>query len=287
MIGHCYAKLPSLEELNQSSYQLKEAELSKWFIPNIPKEKINSLALVTHGLNLKPSRMNSIIEALKSKGVLVLRLALKGHRGSLQEQGQVKLSDWVNQYRSAIEILRQYNLKKNLPLYSLSYSLGSEVHLNALTFYKEQIFNKSVFFAPALWSYWYTGWPALPFFLPDNFGIKSMNHQDYRSEESTSMAAYRALQEGKNNWNEFAEKKNFKMLEPFLVILDPKDELISIDKIKNFTKENPDIKAQLFVLKNFKPTITPSFHHLIIDKWAVGQKQWQAIEEAIFSYLDL
>ncbi len=282
---HAQIELPSLENLNQSSFLLKDSELSQWFAPK--DIKVKALALVTHGLNLKPSRMNTIIKSLNAKGVLVLRLALTGHRGSIKEQKEVTLEQWLTQYQQAIDILVKLKEKYHFPLYSLSYSLGSEVHLNTIAQGHTPAFDKSIFFAPATWSYWYTQWPAWAFFLPDHFAIKSFNHSDYRAEASTSMAAYRALDEGKVRWNQFAQKKNFSMLEPFMVVIDPNDELISLEKIKNFRENNPQVKAQLFVLKSFKPSIDPSFHHLIIDKWAVGTKQWQEIEEAIFSYLKL
>lgn len=277
--------LPSLNYLNQSHYQLNSKEISQWFVPT--DRPIKALALVTHGLNLRPSKMNSIIEDLNDKGVLVLRLALKGHRGNLDEQREVTLKDWLDQYSYATRIMKDLKEQMKIPLYSVSYSLGGEIHFDTLTQFKQKVFDKSVFFAPAIWSYWYTLWPTVTFFLPDSFGIKSFNNKDYRIEASTSMAAYRALNEGKSLWSEFAKKKNFSMIEPFLVIMDPEDELISYAKVENFIKENPKIKAQVFVLKKVKPTINPSFHHLTIDKWAVGSEQWNAIEQAIFTYLDL
>lgn len=277
--------LPSLTYLNQSHFSLNEQELSQWFTPT--DKPIIALALVTHGLNLRPSKMNSIIKALNDKGVLVLRLALKGHRGNLDEQKEVSLKEWLNQYSYATALMKDLKQKCQLPLYSISYSLGSEIHLDTLIQNKERVFDKSVFFAPSVWSYWYTQWPALTFFLPDSFGIKSFNNKNYRIESSTSMAAYRALSKGRSLWKNFATGNNFSIIEPFLVIIDSEDELISVANVESFIRDHPRLKAQLFVLKNSNPAINPSFHHLIIDKWAVGNKQWFLIKEAIFSYLNL
>lgn len=239
--------------------------------------------------------MNPLIEALNSRGIAVLRLSLTGHRGSLEEQKQVEFSQWLNDYKSAVELIEkaksqlEMNNNTTLPLYSLSYSLGSVVHLNYILNSKEKSpFKSSVLFAPATWSAWYTSWPEFLFFLPDSFTIKSWNHQDYRNQPATSLACYRALREGVDNWVKLSKNsKKLDKLEPLLNFIDPNDELISLSLIKKFKNNHPSLSFQISLIENAKPMIDPSFHHLIIDKWAVGEERWVEILQNLFTYLNL
>ena len=43
------------------------------------REKITGVALVIHGLNLRPDKMGSIISCLNTSGIDVLNLSLRGH----------------------------------------------------------------------------------------------------------------------------------------------------------------------------------------------------------------
>ena len=283
-----HQKNEDLSSLNTSPYTLDSKEISQWFAPI---GEIKSLALVTHGLNLKPSRMNEIVKTLTASGALVLRLSLSGHRGSKVEQLNVLLEQWLNSYELAINILikKKKELEKHsqidYPLYSFSYSLGSLIHLNAVMKLDQKIFKHSLMLAPAAWIKWYSYWAKILFFLPDYISIPSANHRHYRSQRGTSLASYRALYQGIDKWHNFHEAKSLKSIAPLTIIMDPEDELVSLDKIKEFLKKHPEIQANIIEIQNAQALIKPSFHHLIIDKKSVGEGQWSLIQGEIRSTL--
>ncbi len=235
--------------------------------------------------------MNDIVKTLTASGALVLRLSLAGHRGSKGEQLHVNLEQWISSYELAIKLLikkkkaLERKNKLTYPLYSFSYSLGSLIHLNTLTKWDKKIFNHSVMLAPAAWIKWYSYWTKIFFFLPDYISIPSANHPHYRSQRGTSLASYRALYQGVDKWQKFQEGKSLKSIAPLTIIIDPEDELVSIDKIKKFLIDHPEIKTKIIEVKDAQAMIKPSFHHLIIDKKSVGERQWALIQEEIISTL--
>src|SRR5271157_3010841 len=56
----------------------KKNDASQWFKIRRTK-KTRGVALVVHGLNLRPERMESIITELNDTGIDVLNLSLRGH----------------------------------------------------------------------------------------------------------------------------------------------------------------------------------------------------------------
>ena len=236
--------------------------------------------------------MNEIVKTLTASGTLVLRLSLSGHRGSKVEQLNVLLEQWISSYELAIRILikKKNELEKHsqidYPLYSFSYSLGSLIHLNAVMKFDQKIFKHSVMLAPAAWIKWYSYWAKIFFFLPDYISIPSANHPHYRSQRGTSLASYRALYQGIDKWQNFQETRSLKSIAPLTIIIDPEDELVSIDKIRDFLKTHSEIQAKIIEIKDAQAQIKPSFHHLIIDKKSVGKRQWGLIQAEIISTLN-
>ena len=285
----------SIEEADQTHFNKRRKEDSRWFAPDpLNGESLKGVVLLTHGLNLRPSKMDQLAQFLRENHYIVLRLALPGHRENIQEQQRIKDRDWINTYLEAIEVCQKLKKKFHLPLYSLNYSLGSLVHLNSVleinkmkTSNRRNPFKKSILLAPAAWSKWFTSWPHLLFFLPDSFGIKSFSHEDYRVEGTTSLAQYRALLKLQKKWSaELGANVSYLQSEPLHIIMHPKDELISLKKIEEFKREHQEISMKIKLLPELSPSISPSYNHLIIDKWAIGSKAWKILTEAILSALE-
>ena len=115
-----------------------------------PRSMPGAVAVVVHGLNLKPSRMNAIVSELNKKNILVLRVSLTGHRGDLKEFKLVERSDWLNDLLHAHRIASQKAESSGVPLYYVGYSLGCPVVLDLMASNKEITFDKAVYFAPAI-----------------------------------------------------------------------------------------------------------------------------------------
>jgi len=281
---------PQLQVLNESTYPTDAQESSQWFLT---AKTLEGLALVTHGLNLRPSKMNSLVSLLNDQGYHVLRLSLPGHRSTTnnEEQKQVTLEQWSSTYELAYKILDQYkkSLQKNshvkLKFIALNYSLGSLIHLDWLRKQKENPFEKNILIAPAAWTHDYTHWIKWFFFLPRWISIPSKNHEEYRAFSATSLASYQALHKAMAQWKEFENKHKLSHLGSFFFILNPEDELISLEKTQAFWRRHPELSFTQYLVKDLKPTSNSVIEHLIIDEKSVGKRHWEQLSANIISYI--
>ncbi len=67
-------------------------EITQWFFTD---KKPIAVALVIHGINTKPSKMNPVVGVLNQQGIHVLRITLNGHGGDLSEFQNVTREKWL------------------------------------------------------------------------------------------------------------------------------------------------------------------------------------------------
>src|SRR4051812_47048460 len=93
----CAQARPTLEDLNHplSDFKLDPDQNTRWLHTDSPHPV--GVVLVIHGLDIKPSKMDSIGRLLTRAGFEVLRVALSGQRGSLEEMRQVSCDEWVRE----------------------------------------------------------------------------------------------------------------------------------------------------------------------------------------------
>lgn len=270
----------SLEQLNETTFDVIKTELSQEFFP---KESPKGVFIVVHGLNLKPSKMNAFVDFLTNNGYYVLRTTLHGHRGNLQEQKEVEWKDWMEGMHKHYCYAKSQAEKLKVPLYNLSFSLGALVSMGHIQELDENPYRKQIFLAPATWIHWYGKIPGWLGFLGGEVGIPSKNLEEYRSQPTTSLNCYRSMKEGRKKLEEL---KGHLLSIPSLVVMDPKDELVSLKKIKNFLneKELNDYWETLEV-SNKETELKKSYHHLIVDEKTLGKKQWKSLLERLSSFL--
>lgn len=254
-----------LEEAFNHCPPCDQSELSVFY----PAKQPQSVIIITHGLNLRPSKMNEFIQALKSTGHSILRVALLGHRGDAQEFSQVTYESLISHYKEQLHFASESAKKLNIPLNALNFSLGSAIHLDALNSTSIAL-NKQVLLAPAIWPRWYANLFSLINFLPNDWALPSQNHEDYRSQDSTPLAAYFALSEVREKFNSKAVASTIETL----VFIDPDDELISEEKIKKFMSTNTFDRWSLIEVQKKNAQLEPNYHHLIIDKATLGHESW-------------
>lgn len=63
--------------------------------------------LVAHGLNLHPDRMQPICNLLLEAGAIVVRMALRGHRGVYDRLARVRRNDWLEDFAAAFDTLAE------------------------------------------------------------------------------------------------------------------------------------------------------------------------------------
>ena len=273
----------------------KEDDSSQWFKIRGTKTT-RGVALVVHGLNLKPERMQSIIAELNDAGIDVLNLSLRGHGNnylknlSVSSEGArlesfrtVTYNLWLDEIYEAYLKVRERASKKNVPAYFIGYSLGGLMGCNVILSHPDVSYDRMVLFAPALnmtmESYLLKALMPFP-----NIVIDSLSPISYRANEGTPMAAYKALFEAIEH---FKKNANDKLNKPTLIFIDEKDEFVSCSKLKEMiTQRNLD-HWQIHIVQKDNDAGEKISHHLVIDRDSVGKQMWKQIKDAINRHLSI
>ncbi len=139
-----------------------ENQSMRWFYSN-PASSLRGCALVIHGLNLRPEKMQPIISQLTAAGIDVLRLSLRGHgknytlSGDFDEEQarmeafrNVSYPMWMNEAHLAYQQLKKRGAEKGVPLYLAAFSLGGLIGLDLLASNSDVQFDRLILFAPAI-----------------------------------------------------------------------------------------------------------------------------------------
>ena len=252
---------------------------------------VKGVILLAHGLNTKPLKMGdnntegTLAKLFLDQGYHVYRVTLPGHNDSIEEMQTIKTEQWLNsaltQYFEASEIADNLNL----PIYLAAFSLGALVYKNLLNSEENVNFSGSILFAPALALKGKTRFSIRlgSIFLNDKRIISSKAPVEYRAQKGVSISAYKALFKLTDNLYE-NEFKNCNI--PTLIFIDPKDELISISKLRavitRFNLTNWNIKE----ITNKGDLVTPKYYHLIIDAENVSFLEWDSIRNEIVRFLE-
>ena len=115
---------------------------TRWY-ENHSREEIKGVALVIHGLNLRPDRMQTIISVLTESGIDVLRLSLRGHgenyahhagidedQARLEAFKAVSFPLWMNEAYLAYTQVRKRATQKKVPLFFVGFSIGGLIGLD-------------------------------------------------------------------------------------------------------------------------------------------------------------
>jgi len=265
------------QDLNLSTYNYDTNELNEWFLSS--QKKIKSVGIALHGLNAKPSMMNPLINFLNNNGVHVLRGALRGHRGSIEEMETVKREDWL------IDVFNVYcNARKKadalgVPLIWIGHSLGGLIIYDLLFQKKELKIDKAILFAPSFKIHWHLNFFSFIFNIKDSWALPSRNLPQYRSQEVCTFAAYRALMESINSFN----PKGINL--PTLILMDPGDELVDYVEIKAMIKINKLNNWKLLEVDTSGTTHKKIYRHLAFNKDCFGDKEWNRIKKIMEEFL--
>jgi len=268
---------------------------SQWFkISGI--RRIKGIALVVHGLNLKPERMQAIITELNDTGIDVLNLSLRGHGSNYQRSLNVSNDEarlesfrtvtyslWLDEIYQAYLKVRERAAKKNVPVFFIGYSLGGLMGCDLALMHPDVFYDRMVLFAPALnitvESYLLKA--LLPF---PNMVIDSLSPTYYRTNKGTPMAAYKALFEAGAL---FDKNVNDKLNKPTLIFIDEKDEFVSCAKLNEMIARWNFDQWQIYIVQKDDDVGKNISHHLIIDKDSVGKKMWKQIRNSIKKHFSI
>ena len=272
------------EEIKQ--IKSKRVLMDKHILISQKLKKPKAIALVCHGLNLKPLKMSSITDLLNSQGVKTYLVSLTGHRGNQDEMRDVSSGKWLKDLHGAYLLAKKKAEELKVPFYFVGYSLGGV--LNEMMMETQVLgeikYDKVILFAPAISLRSYTYLILLTKALGNRTILPSIPVGDYRANKGTSVAAYDALFTYIGTLDSKEQYKNLNV--PTLVFIDPKDELVSHSGLRNLIKSHNLSQWKLVTLnKSGLAKKGRKTYHIIIDKQSLGEDTWNKVKKTISDFL--
>ncbi|MBC7540468.1 MAG: alpha/beta hydrolase [Bacteriovorax sp.] len=250
---------------------IKSNEKSKWFHSDFKNDTV-AVVLIAPGLNLLPSKMDSLAKFFASKKCDVLRISL----GANPEHWTEKFSDSYDAALEHAEIMQR-------PLYFLGFSLGALVGIHYIARHPYQQFIKCALIAPATHTRAYTIIPALLAKIFPKGSLPSLNLEKYRERSRTTLAEYKKMRTLQNDIK--ITLKNNDMNIATLLITNPQDELVKSSDLVKFAGSNP--MWNTLELTNKGSLLSKKYHHLIIDSDSIGAEEWEKLLQSLSNHFAL
>jgi esterase/lipase len=250
--------------------------------PSLARDKI-AVTLVAHGLNLKPEAMLPLINFLRNLGSEVYLVRLSGHEANGPGIGSIMSVTWQAEMLAGYEMAKQASRDSSLPLYFLGYSMGALLGQALMSLPLHRItFDRQVLLAPATGIRWRSYLLKVLFIFGSRRTIRSFAPEAYRANTALPLFVYRIL------FNE--EKKvlasHFSNLNiPSLIVLDPKDELISHRKLQNQIKKYSLTRYRILLLHKKDAHKKRGYCHQIFDPDTLGNQRWKVMTTEIKQFL--
>ncbi len=228
-------------------------------------------ALVVHGLNSSSDMMNDISAFLQDLGVNTLGIELYGHRGDYSEFKRATQQDWLD------DVLRGYcRLRElGLPIVFVGYSLGGFLGPYLSTQRSDVRFEAFVLLAPAIAVHRPFEWLSWLRILGRNFSLPARAPEDYRIYSKVPVSAYWEFLDAKDT---FARASLERLKIPSLILIDPRDELVSSEGLQEFIWNN-NLHGfwNIIEIKSQHP-----YRHIIIDRETLPETAWRQIKSFLF-----
>ncbi len=243
--------------------------------------KATSVTLVVHGLNVKGTAMISYVSLLTNRQSEVYLVSLAGHYGDDVNLEEVSASLWQAEMQKGYDTARQKATELAVPLYFLGYSLGALLGQTMLLISGAH-FDRQVLLAPAIALRWHCYLVKSLFFLGPRQRLPSYSPEIYRAHPSLPLRIYQIL------FGEIQKlvDSQFRSLKlPSLIIMDPKDELISYKKIKGYREKYGWTQCELLTLSASLKERSTYFHHCLLDAASMGANNWELTTREIDRFL--
>ncbi len=283
--------------LNYSDKDFKdnqtEISATRWYHRK-DAEKLNGVALVIHGLNGRPGKMESIIAEMTAAGIDCLNLSLRGHgenysqldhtdsaEARMQAFKSVSYRIWRTETYQAYQQVKKRSTRYGTCLFFVGFSMGGLLGVDLFTSNPYIKFDKMVLFAPALKmhrrNYLLKTMSSFPGLVVPSFAPGS-----YRANKGTPMAAYNALFEAVKH---FEKNLDPKINVPTVVFIDEQDELISFSDLQKMIRNQKLDQWKIHPVKKDKTATEIEMHHIIIDEASVGKQMWAEIVDTTITHL--
>ena len=163
------------------------------------------MALVIHGLNLKPEKMAAIIKGLNAGGIDVLNMSLYGHRENYtryetMDSASARMESfknasydlWLAEAYQAYAAAQRRCRQIDAPLFLVGFSFGGLLGMDLLAAKPNVRFEKAVLFAPAI-NVHAVNYLAKIFTPFPNLVIPSLSDESYLANNGTPIGAYLAF----------------------------------------------------------------------------------------------
>jgi len=278
---------------NRSIDDTSENPSIRWFHRNADQE-LKGIALIIHGLNLRPEKMESIIAILTGMGVDALNVSLRGHgQNYSQQDGSNDAQARLNAFKSVSydlwreEIYAAYNIAKirstqnGIPLFFVGFSFGALMGVDLLASRPDVEFDRMVLFAPGLKIH--SRYQIVRILAPfPGLTVPSFAIKSYRANDGTPIAAYNALLDSLEHLD---HNLNSKINVPALIFIDKKDEFVSYDELKKLVENENLDRWKFHEVKKEAGGEPGKIHHLIIDEASTGQDAWREITDVMVEHL--
>lgn len=254
----------------------------------------NGVALVIHGLNGRPDKMESIIAELTACGIDCLNLSLRGHgenyfplektdsAGARMEAFKsVSYPLWKSEAYQAYQLVKKKGTLYGTPVFFVGFSMGGLLGVDLFASNPNVRFDKMVLFAPALKMRKRNNLLKLFSSFP-RLVIPSMAHASYLANSGTPMAAYNALFEMHDH---LANNLDPKINVPTVVFIDKQDELISFSGLQEMVRNQNLDQWKIHPVKKDSSATEIKMHHLIIDQDSLGQQMWKEMADSTIMHL--
>jgi len=266
-----------------------------------PEGEERAWVLVTHGLNLRPSRMREMEDIFLGQGCAVLRVILKGHEEieneeieSARDWPAVDSGIWLNEVRRCRR--EAARLAAGRPVFYCGYSLGG---LAGMAEYMDALASESagedappyrgmILITPAVQVRPWAHLVRLSFIFP-NGNLPSLAGKYYEARPCTSVGAHQALfglhrmlRSGLSSSRAVAAQggRAWPKL-PTLIVYDRYDVLTSGPGCLRKLKNHPAFSPRLYRIR-----AQNLWHHLVIDRRALGDAGWQALAAEIRGFVE-
>jgi len=243
-----------------------------------------AVAVLVHGLNLRPEQMAPLAMALQQMQIAVVLVTLTGHGENYQPQAgltaeQARLASyrtvthaqWQQDLRAGYAQAATWAAPQQLPCCLVAFSLGGLLGCELFATDPTVTFDRMALFAPALALHLYTQLPRL--FKPwPGFLIRSFAPVTYRANPATPVAAYlalgTALRNVQRNWHA-------RLNVPTRIFIARGDELVSARGLAHLIKAAHCTNWQLDYVQKQGSGVEQRYQHLIINPQSVGGGEWQ------------
>lgn len=260
---------------------------SHWWHAEDPK----AVALVVHGLNLRPTAMNDIAQLLQEAGTDVLTISLSGHAVELDEDSRLvqfreaDFSAWQADVLHGVAMAGERARELQRPLYLVGFSLGGLLSADYVSLQSQldavQV-DRMVLFAPAIVLRW-SSYALMPFqVFPDIF-LPSVSPELYRANDYAPASAYLSLYDGVRLMRDsVTDGLNI----PTLLFMNPRDELVSDNGLRDFIEEF-ELSRWQYIEVEKSDGAAATLDHLIIGPHALGDETWQEVSNQMLEFLHL